>query len=109
MHAPSDVNARSRSPRVDLGLANLFLAYALSEQTCNMPQVDRMDHGRHIYEARYALRYAVFRGYMCLQGLREPPWSCKLLRCLMLAQWYGRDPPTSCSFGMILQDQEKLS
>ena len=27
---------------------------------------------------------------MCLQGLRVPPGSCKLLKCLMLGLWHGR-------------------
>ena len=27
---------------------------------------------------------------MCLQGLREPPGSCKLLQILLLVRWHGR-------------------
>jgi hypothetical protein len=40
-------------------------------------------------EARYALRYAGSRAFMRLQGLREPPGSCKLLKSLLLGLWHG--------------------
>jgi hypothetical protein len=30
---------------------------------------------------------------MCLQGLREPPGSCKLLKSLLLGLWHGRGHP----------------
>jgi len=41
-------------------------------------------------ETRYVLQYAGSRGGIRLQGLRVPPGSCKLLKCLMLGLWHGR-------------------
>ncbi len=41
-------------------------------------------------ETRYVLLYAGSRGGIRLQGLRVPPGSCKLLKCLMLGLWHGR-------------------
>jgi hypothetical protein len=44
-----------------------------------------------ISQTRYALRYAGSWGSTCLQGLREPPGSCKLLKNLALGLWQRRD------------------
>ena len=41
-------------------------------------------------ETRYVLQYAGSLGGIRLQGLRVPPGSCKLLKCLMLGLWHGR-------------------
>src|ERR1039457_1173533 len=41
-------------------------------------------------KTRYVLRYASSRGATCLQELRKPPGSCKLLISLMLGLWHGR-------------------
>lgn len=40
--------------------------------------------------SRYVLRYAERWGCTCLQGLRSPSGSCKLLKCLLLSLWHGR-------------------
>src|ERR1035437_1951589 len=41
-------------------------------------------------KTRYVLQYAGSLDFTCLQGLREPPGSCKLLTILALGHWHGR-------------------
>jgi hypothetical protein len=40
-------------------------------------------------KTRYVVRYAGSQAWDCLQGLKGPPGSCRLLLCLMLLDSHG--------------------
>ena len=67
-----------------------------SHNSFQNPPVERTADWKRV-RLRYVLRYAGYRGSTCLQGLRVPPGSCKLLKCLMLGMAWKRSSVRSRS------------
>ncbi len=68
-----------------LEAVGISLGRACRSSRCCSQKVDGVDS-----ESRYSLGYGDSGCCLCIQGLREPPGSCKLLNRLTLGLWHRR-------------------